>query len=435
MSRVAFHEAFDAVLDLGTYHVAVAQKVASTAAKTPFEETFTGTFDLEVAGPRVLLPPGYVHAQYPAPGTQGDVSRVLPHVAFEVETLPWQRSALVMGNRRDEDPPYPWVALLSFDRDDPLPPVWSGTLDDLLPEGLPAGTVSYPGFALEPGQQGSDPCQFVDVPAELFAAIAPTLEELRWLAHGRHVDADAIAQKPLVAETAPTEDLSLVVSNRLPAPGHETLCCLVSVEHMAGVLPPNGVDADVVRLVVLHSWSFGCVEGGTGFEDAVTALDRHPATLRLRPDDSQPKVVREALEMGYAAFDHRTRAAARTVSWYRGPLLPFGNPRRSEVPFPSADSLVRYDPETGMFDVSLAAAWQLGRLLALADRGFATTLYDWKQGRLRSAVVDFERRQLAKHLALDPELLAEPGVPAHVAMMRTVAAPLLEALLDGERET
>jgi hypothetical protein len=122
------------------------------------------------------------------------------------------------------------------------------------------------------------------------------------------------------------------------------------------------------------------------------------------------------------------------VSWYRGPLLPFDNPRTGEPPFASADALVRYDPEHGMFDVTLAAAWQLGRLLALSDRSFATTLYDWKQGRLTSAVVDFERKQLADRIGVDPGLLAEPGVPAHVTVMGNVIRPLLAELLEEDAE-
>jgi hypothetical protein len=40
---------------------------------------------------------------------------------------------------------------------------------------------------------------------------------------------------------------------------------------------------------------------------------------------------------------------------------------------------VRYDPAIGMFDVSYAAAWELGRLLSLQSKSFSTSLYQWKR--------------------------------------------------------
>ena len=49
------------------------------------------------------------------------------------------------------------------------------------------------------------------------------------------------------------------------------------------------------------------------------------------------------------------------------------------LPVQAADALVRYSPSNGMFDVSYAAAWQLGRLLALQSQQFATNLYNWKR--------------------------------------------------------
>ena len=46
-----------------------------------------------------------------------------------------------------------------------------------------------------------------------------------------------------------------------------------------------------------------------------------------------------------------------------------------------------------MFDASLAAAWTIGRLVALQDQSFATSLYGWKRGQAQ-AVVDTVERQI-----------------------------------------
>ena len=43
-----------------------------------------------------------------------------------------------------------------------------------------------------------------------------------------------------------------------------------------------------------------------------------------------------------------------------------------------ADAALRYDSTTGMLDASYAAAWQLGRLLALQDQAFAQALYRFR---------------------------------------------------------
>ncbi|MBB3191349.1 hypothetical protein FHR94_002608 [Halomonas cerina] len=40
---------------------------------------------------------------------------------------------------------------------------------------------------------------------------------------------------------------------------------------------------------------------------------------------------------------------------------------------------MRYTPSTGLFDVSCSAAWELGRLLALASKSVSVSLYKWKR--------------------------------------------------------
>lgn len=69
------------------------------------------------------------------------------------------------------------------------------------------------------------------------------------------------------------------------------------------------------------------------------------------------------------------------VSWYHGPLVPGKNntPDNVHLPVRSADQLVRYNSEYGMFDVSYAAAWELGRLLALQNKRFALDLAQWNR--------------------------------------------------------
>ena len=47
--------------------------------------------------------------------------------------------------------------------------------------------------------------------------------------------------------------------------------------------------------------------------------------------------------------------------------------------FENLPSAMRYDAGMKMFDASYAAAWQLGRLLALSSLAFSTSLLGWKK--------------------------------------------------------
>ena len=96
-------------------------------------------------------------------------------------------------------------------------------------------------------------------------------------------------------------------------------------------------------------------------------------------DPNAAPEVKEAFERGFAALDHHIRNGENTVSWYRGPLVPLWYRKLETYPYlPSADAALRYNYETGLLDASYAAAWQLGRLLALQNTHFARALYRYR---------------------------------------------------------
>src|SRR4029077_15600434 len=129
----------------------------------------------------------------------------------------------------------------------------------------------------------------------------------------------------------------------------------------------------------------------------LTKLD-HSSLLRLpdpewsgtgsATDGMADRKIRDAarryLTMGCVPLPHAMRQGNKTVSWYRGPLVPGNNTtERFKLPIRSADELVYYDDTYGMFDVSYAAAWELGRLLALQSKSLAINLYRWKRSHAR----------------------------------------------------
>ena len=105
--------------------------------------------------------------------------------------------------------------------------------------------------------------------------------------------------------------------------------------------------------------------------------------LRL-PKVDNPE-AEEYLSMGYLPLPHLLRQGGKTFSWYHSPLIPGNNSSDSiTLPIRAADGLIRYNPSNGMFDISYAAAWELGRLLSLQSKNFSISLYNWKRNHTQA---------------------------------------------------
>jgi hypothetical protein len=433
---ITFVESYQPPIKAGTYTLSVTQEItgfesvpdAETKQKTPIREEYTNTRKVYVAGERFSIDPSAIASVFPPDRNQGDHLNVLPHIVFSRRTLPWERKCGSDSPQRPNAPKTtPWLALLVFHDDDPIPPVQPAMVGDLFQGDFPPGlgkpsrkstlsevpgVLSYydaylktlintapkpPEQWMEPGQNKWDSCLVVDVPVDLFNAIAPAKEDLGWLAHSREIKKQASVHPSTQGvdqeETAPGE-YSVIIANRLPKAGGVSAAYLVSLEGMADFLPdPDGKEssqlaqAKFLRLVVLKAWSFSCTakqETFRGYFDRLNSGPLQNPSATNAQEDQDDLVVKNALAMGYTALNHNTRWGDRTISWYRGPLVPFSSDMKVIVPMPdeplsTADEVLRYDPELGMLDVSYAAAWQLGRLTAMREKSFAYALYQWKQ--------------------------------------------------------
>ncbi|PQJ29845.1 hypothetical protein [Rubritalea profundi] len=227
-------------------------------------------------------------------------------------------------------------------------------------------------------------------------------------------------------------EVAIVVANRLPTPNGLSTVHLVSLEdrYNAEGEFQYGADAkaNFARLVSLKQWSFSCTRPDRTFKEIIIALDKD--TLRLKEPAGVTSEQSEILEKGYVPLRHYLRKGDKTVSWYHSPLLPWRNSERlyglerlaSAKPggFPSAssehggwtfkgddqywverstdkkfrgfkvkpcfgshprvsDQLLRLDQASGIFDTTYAAAWKLGRLMALEDKRFSVALSNWKR--------------------------------------------------------
>jgi hypothetical protein len=418
-------------LQAGQYVVTVSQTLTDRGAEISGNKdgrpTLATPGEFWVAGPRFTLPSSAIYATYPPADARDSFSEALPHVVLERRTLPWER-ALVAPPKSD-DRPRPWLALLLLDEDD----LRLHGDAPILPRTVALSEVLGPGREAAPWERPTDSCTVLDLPFALFAEIAPSWNDLAYLAHARHVASRAHM------DTDGIEDdgwFSVVVGNRTPTAGKEHGAYLVSLEGLEPWLPthepapedrdPTGSTSPAsVRVVVLASWRFVDDTKGKGFRGLVTTLTNDPkrdpahdpardpalgppsGPLRLAPEragaaDGAPasdprKQVERALASGYVPLRHQTRQGHHTVSWYRGPLAPEFLPTSPQNRvYANADAALRYDRFKGLLDVSYAAAWQLGRLLALRDRHVVRALHALKLGALQRAADDAARAALVE---------------------------------------
>ncbi len=364
------------------------------------QNIFSKSHNFAVAGDRFSLTPKYIHKLFPPANTQGTYDNVLPHVVLTRRTLPWERFV------NNGDNTASWLAILLFP-ETAAPTIQNLTLADLYPASAPDGGGLLPtniysygsaipatDYFLSYGEKSSDSCVCIDISPDLFSALAPSLNDLQWNAHAR----------TKIKEDAVTEDYAVVVGNCPPIPGMNNIAHLVSLEGLGEQLPQDdGTFAraptwDKIRLVSLQSWKFHVNPLEASFTDILCGLNGGINTTWNELGDSQLR-----LPIGYfpstlptgqpaAPFDSGYTVLAEqeqtyNTSWYRGPFVPstITPPAASNswsdglLPATSASALNMPVSTTPANDKSYAAAWQLGRLLALADKDFAIAQVSWKR--------------------------------------------------------
>jgi hypothetical protein len=132
-------------------------------------------------------------------------------------------------------------------------------------------------------------------------------------------------------------------------------------------------DRDLHRFPVLAHWTFDTLQHGD-FETLMRSLDVGLLGT-VGEDVENPPTV---LPTGHNLLDRHTRGGERTAGWYRGPLVPHELTDRDDVPLHAAEQAIRVGSD-GIEDLSYAAAFELGRLLALADPRFVSALIAWRR--------------------------------------------------------
>ncbi len=430
--EIQFVEACHPPLVAGAYKVSMRQviKENDSAEAVPLNsDPYTSELQFSVDAPRFSLNPSDIHSVYPPINQSGSFDNALPHVVFTRRTLPWERTPGGQSPKLGQAFA-PWMGLLLVQEDELLISDETSKTTDQSYEikSLPVIKHAQEDSLLFPleknilfpdlGQNGSDKwkneevqyekerCLAIDLPAELFSAIAPRKKDLPYLAHVRQVDT---GNKEVLAINDKGW-FSVLIGNRLPQANKGHRVFLVSLEGHQDRLQENWHPQhnQFVRLAVLGTWTFKC-EGSNNFKAHMEKLTIDKLNLPFKKyNDESPTpedIVNGAYSRGYTAFNHVMRQGEKTVSWYRGPLVPlnYDKPKQIQEPVSCADELLRYDPDTGLFDVTYAAAWQLGRLLALQNQSFALALNRTRKTLRAEAELQMreaELNELRKKLAL-----------------------------------
>lgn len=131
-----------------------------------------------------------------------------------------------------------------------------------------------------------------------------------------------------------------------------------------------------LRFPVLASWEFRC-EGDKDFQYLASHLHVGLLGTTERPNRGPADRVPEVADTGHVVLPATTRAGEARPVWYRGPLVPRAVDRRPARAVHVADALRRI-AEEGRFEVGEAAAFEVGRLLALSAPATVAALRDWR---------------------------------------------------------
>jgi hypothetical protein len=402
-----------------------------------------------IEGPRFRLNAADVASVVPPRNGHGPFTEVVPHIAMYRRTLPWERKinpdgAPITPPKTNSDLPpldpqgLPWMALLLLQEGE-YTLLQNQPLEQVVPNDVLQAMGNPQGVT----------CDAIEVANDLLAAIMPSQEELQLLAHVRQVN---VEDREL---NVGSKDgfFSVIMANRLPSPDSKCRACLVSLEGRLSLVPKEppsqtpgfvsilAVDQNLLfparaaagaaavaaapvspaaaavslgqppsriidpiffirrtRLVLLHSWLYETI-GDNNFRGLMQNLD--VGLIGKVKEKNHPPIT----DTAHIHLEVTERSGSSEIAWYRGPLVPFQLTRDTAGPYHSADQCRRATVETGVEDISYAAAFEVGRLLAAADPRLAQELMRWRREAFkqssRADSVSLAQTSLAVAVPLD----------------------------------
>ena len=434
MAKITLYDNHPPSLTAGTYKIEVTQTLTvgndSLTLELPDRKngngTTTGAKDLEftVAGEHYALNSLQIDSVFPPAGAMGDFSLVLPHIILNRSTLPWENGS---GDGKGTTP---WLALLLFQEGE----ISASEGKDFFVRHIPVS--AWESAPNEPPKSQSPKEDQVSIivcanPTGWDSTILPTYDELSKFVHVRSTD--GVEKAVVVSKRLPEKDEKNIVhlvslENCFDATGAfagksidskpalislkswEFFCndhFIISEELIesdsSGFTDDQKVvllrikgseyfnDADLIKAITTQGLSINANKAGdqlktkllTTFRighlpDILKHLDRkNDARLRLATNNTVSDPV---ITAGYVTIPYYLKTGNKIDALYRGPMIPqTASPATDFVPLFHADKAFRYIKEVDKLDVSYAAAWELGKLLAIQNKNFSIALYQWKR--------------------------------------------------------
>lgn len=491
-SKVRFHQHHTPAITPGEYRVEVtgsiqhSQQVLENALPKVTER-------FAVLGARFTISPQLIDNVFPFAGSTGEYSTVLPHVCFTGKTFPWQRSGLTAASSN----PTPWLVLLMFDEeevslftkkiitlselsgsaahypaftpglgenaDDQLTviDVAKSKLQEVLPSTANLRLLAHTREGTDdsgntlgsetsvvlcnrlPAKGKRSTMHLVSVEGRydengfIFPPTAATIR-LVSLYSWEFYSTDHFKITRTSLNKLQQDMQSAAAADVITAEKYARLETLIGVEFAGSdELFLNTIKDKLNQPTISAALTTALIENfrfSKTFDGLLLNLNKEQLGLRLPTSANPAAELRFA--QGAVPLEHQFRNGSRSVSWYRGPLIPMCNPAETPPPvsyvrirFPqTSDQLLRYDKTIGMFDVSLSAAWELGRLLALADKDFSEALYRWKH-LLKRHNVRQEQHETNAHL---PKLTQHNDAQKANAIWEQHLKPWFEKIISLE---
>lgn len=377
----------------GTYTIETTQNVVWVEKK--LKEQYDKKQQFWVDGPRFNIDPSFVYSIFPPANMVGQYENYVPHIVLTKRTLPWDR---LLSDSDTENQHIPWMSLMLFSEDE-IKKVLNGTVINVIAPDDPK--IMGPTLKNVTDEEKLLQCLMVDIPKDVFKAVVPAKDELTYLSHCREVD---MANKELRSDIDEGW-FSVVVANRFPITSKLNYACLVSLEGFSNYLyGASDIPATFshVRMAVLATWSFTALSAkGETFKDLMQNVNTSSLHLPNKPSSIETeaeKLVEAAFHDGYVALNYLTRQGESTAAWYRGAFTPVKLNYIKQEPYLSSEAGMIYDQKTGLFDLSYAVAWQIGRLLALSDSEFAVGLMKWRKEQKVRQNIMFEQQNFKSRM-------------------------------------
>ena len=358
--------------------IQVSQNLLDSASKPLLGVTDPQAVKLTTHGPQTRLTPADIAGVYPVDGSDDSPDEFLPHIALTRRTLPWERTG--PGGQ-------PWLALLLLKQSEMLGPA-GGLGASIAPATVGSisvrDPVAYARLRDDSKLPDSTAVDVAYIPHATLQRILPTATEVGLLTHVKQVTSG-----PSSTET------SIVICNRLPdagdgvQPAEMHTALLVSLEHRDDLFNGSRFTPQALvfsaALLVLHQWKFKPSTGGD-FEQVMQAIGIRPNGGVLRFGNlPRPATPGETpLSGGFGAVldpdgylrDPLPRMQT-TEAEYRSPLRPFAPPPRSRgIAVRAMPEEFESAPAGSPLDYSHAAAFELGRLLALGNVELVEDLHE-----------------------------------------------------------